>query len=169
MDVLEKSRAFLGVERSLTGRLWYARGGEDPQIARTGLMLAQRLGLPEIVGRLIAARGVPAEEAERFLSPTLKSFLPDPSLFRDMDKAAARIVAAVCNSERIAIFGDYDVDGATSSALLARFLSSRNKATPSRNAMPTAARWPWAAPSALSSSRLGLTTAKAGGSAASPM
>jgi len=122
MTVLERARAFLGVERSLTGRLWYGRGADDPAIERTGLMLAQRLGLPELIGRLIAARGVPAEEAERFLSPTLKSFLPDPSLFRDMDKAAGRIVEAVRAGQRIAVFGDYDVDGATSSALLARFL-----------------------------------------------
>ena len=111
-------RAFLGVERSLTGRLWYGRGGGDPAIERTGLMLAQRLGLPELIGRLIAARGVPAEEAEGFLAPTLKASLPDPSLFRDMDKAASRIVRAVTGGERIAIFGDYDVDGATSGASL---------------------------------------------------
>ncbi|HKT17450.1 MAG TPA: single-stranded-DNA-specific exonuclease RecJ [Stellaceae bacterium] len=109
--------AVLGVERSLSGRRWRARGGDD----RTGLALAQRFGWPEIIGRLLAARGVGAEDAERFLDPTIRSALPDPSHLKDMDKAVARLVDAVGQGELIGIFGDYDVDGATSSALLQRF------------------------------------------------
>src|SRR5215472_8829806 len=106
------AEAFLGVERSLLGRRWRARGGDN----RAGLAIAQRLALPEIVGRLLAARGVTAEAAESFLNPTLRELLPDPSRFRDMDKAAERLARAVRDGEAIAVFGDYDVDGATSAA-----------------------------------------------------
>src|SRR5215469_1432375 len=114
------AEAFLGVERSLLGRRWRARGGDD----REGLAIAQRLALPEIVGRLLASRGVAPEGAESFLKPTLRELLPDPSRFRDMDKAADRLAHAVQTGEPIAVFGDYDVDGATSSALLARFFAA---------------------------------------------
>lgn len=110
--------AFLGVERSIGGRRWERRGGDD----RLGLALSQRLGLPEIVGRLIAQRDITLEEAEAFLAPTLRAHLPDPSHLLDMDAAAARLADAVEREEGIAIFGDYDVDGATSTALLTRFL-----------------------------------------------
>lgn len=109
--------AFLGVERSICGRRWRDRSGD----ARLGLALAQRFSLPEIIGRLIAARGIAPEEVEDFLSPTLRAMLPDPSILTDMDRGAERLARAVMAGERIAVFGDYDVDGATSSALLARF------------------------------------------------
>lgn len=112
--------AVLGVEHSLSGRRWKARGGDD----RTGLALAQQLGLPEIVGRLLAGRGVNLDEAERFLAPTIRDALPDPSHLKDMDKAIARLVDAIRQGETIAVFGDYDVDGATSSALLSRFFTA---------------------------------------------
>jgi single-stranded-DNA-specific exonuclease len=112
--------AFLGVERSLMGRKWRQRAGDD----RAGLALAQQLGLPEIIGRLLAARGVGVEQAERFLAPTLRDFLPDPSHLKDMDKAVARLAAAIAAGELVAIFGDYDVDGATSAGLLQRFLTA---------------------------------------------
>lgn len=122
---LMAAEAFLGVERSFLGRRWRARGGGDSAGGdRAGIAIAQRLALPEIVGRLLAARGVAAEGAESFLKPTLRELLPDPSRFRDMDKAADRLAAAVRDSEPIAVFGDYDVDGATSSALLARFFAA---------------------------------------------
>jgi single-stranded-DNA-specific exonuclease len=89
-----------------------------------GLALAQRLELPEIVGRVMAGRGVTLDTADRYLNPTLRALLPDPSHLRDMDKAAARLARAVETGERIAVFGDYDVDGATSGALLHRFLAA---------------------------------------------
>ncbi len=114
------SEAFLGVERSVTGRRWRARLGDD----RAGLAIAQRLALPEIVGRLLAGRGIGPEAAESFLNPTLRDLLPDPSRFHGMDEAAARLARAVKDAEAIAVFGDYDVDGATSSALLARFFAA---------------------------------------------
>ena len=76
----------------------------------------------DIVRQLLLSRGVAAEEIERHRNPTLRNFLPDPSLFRDMDVAAYRIAQAVIAGEKITIYGDYDVDGATSSALLIRLL-----------------------------------------------
>ena len=104
----------------MTGRRWVYRASDD----RAGLMLAQRLGLPEVVGRLLAARGVDIDSAQRFLNPTLRDALPDPNCLKDMDRAVDRLIAALQASEPIAIFGDYDVDGATSSALLARFFAA---------------------------------------------
>jgi single-stranded-DNA-specific exonuclease len=111
-------RTVLGVGRSLTGRRWVWREAEE----RIGLGIAQRLGLPEIVGRLLAARGVGVEGASDFLEPTLRALLPDPSQLADMDAAAARLADAVQRGETVAVFGDYDVDGACSGALLAGFL-----------------------------------------------
>lgn len=108
----------LGVAASATGRRWIWRQGE----ARTGLGIAQRLGLPEIVGRLLAARGVGIEDAPHFLEPTLRALLPDPSRLRDMDAAAARLADAAQRAERVAVFGDYDVDGACAGALMVRLL-----------------------------------------------
>ena len=109
--------AFLGVERSLTGRRWAARLADE----RTALAIGQRHGLPDAICRLLAARDVGLEAVPDFLDPTLRKFLPDPSHLKDMDAAVARLVHAVRQGERIVVFGDYDVDGATSSALLLRF------------------------------------------------
>ncbi|HYB10785.1 MAG TPA: single-stranded-DNA-specific exonuclease RecJ [Alphaproteobacteria bacterium] len=114
------SPPFLGIERSLLGRRWHQRAAED----RAALALAQRLGLPEPVARVLAGRGVGVDEAESFLNPTLRTMLPDPFHLRDMDKAARRIVDAVISCDSIAVFGDYDVDGATSSALLKHFFAA---------------------------------------------
>jgi single-stranded-DNA-specific exonuclease len=108
---------FLGVARSLTGRAWRERSFDS----RLALAHAQGRGTSELVGRLLAGRGVGLEEAESFLSPTLRALLPDPSCLRDMDRAVDRLCQAVRAGESLAVFGDYDVDGATSSALLARF------------------------------------------------
>lgn len=112
--------AFLNVERSLNGRRWQVREGDG----RLALTLSQRFGLPEVVGRILAARGIGLDDAESFLNPTLRDLLPDPFHLKDMEPAAARLVRAVMNGEIIGIFGDYDVDGATSSALLNNFLSA---------------------------------------------
>src|SRR5690349_18485879 len=109
--------AFLGIERSLTGRRWAERLGDE----RIALAMAQRHGLPDAICRLLAAREVDLEGVPDFLEPTLRKFLPDPSHLKDMDLAVERLVRAVQQGERIVVFGDYDVDGATSSALLLRF------------------------------------------------
>ncbi len=113
-------QGFLGVERSLLGKRWRERGGDD----RLGLALAQRLDLPEIVGRILARRGVGVEQAPGFLAPTLRDFLPDPLQLKDMGLGVARLKRAIETGETIAIFGDYDVDGATSAALLRRFFEA---------------------------------------------
>ncbi len=86
--------------------------------------MAQRLGVPEMIGRLLAARGVEAGQAEAFLNPTLRQLLPDPSHLKDMDVAVARLARAIMGGELIAIFWDYDVDGATAAALIERFLGA---------------------------------------------
>ncbi|HEX5321577.1 MAG TPA: single-stranded-DNA-specific exonuclease RecJ [Stellaceae bacterium] len=112
--------AFLGVERSVTGRRWRARPGD----MRAAAAVSERYGLPEIVGRMLAQRGVDPDEAPGFLAPRLRDRLPDPSHLVDMDRAVARILLAVQRGERIVVFGDYDVDGATSAALLRRFFAA---------------------------------------------
>src|SRR5271165_3367775 len=107
--------AVLKVTQSLSGRFWRPRGGDED---RLGLGLAQRLGVPEIVGRILAARGVGFDDAADFLAPTLRALLPDPDCMVDMGAAAERLAASVIAGETVAVFGDYDVDGACSAALL---------------------------------------------------
>lgn len=116
---MTQAQAFLGVERSATGRRWTAPGAETE---RLGLALAQATGLPEIVARLLSTKGITAEEAGSYLEPTLRALMPDPSSLADMDRAAERLARAVTARERIAIFGDYDVDGGASVALLVWWL-----------------------------------------------
>ena len=82
-----------------------------------GLGIAQRAGVPEVIGRLLAARGIDIDAACHFLEPTLRALLPDPSRLTDMDVAAERLADAVVRGETVGVFGDYDVDGACSSAV----------------------------------------------------
>lgn len=112
-------RAFLDVSRSLTGRTWH---GPDADTLRRAEALVQRTGLPDALARVLATRRIAPDAAEAFLSPTLRDLLPDPSGLRDMDAAAARLSDAAARGERIAIFADYDVDGAASAALLVAWL-----------------------------------------------
>ncbi len=107
----------LSVDQSFSGRAWRPRLDDG----RAALALAQTLNLPEVVGRALAARGIGPEDADRFLHPLLKDELPDPSHLKDMEAAARRIADAVEGGEGIAVFGDYDVDGATATAVLTRF------------------------------------------------
>lgn len=102
---------------SVTGRSWQLR---EPDAQLVGA-LSQISGISPVVAKLLAVRGVLPEEAPDFLNPTLRACLPDPAHLLDMDKAITRLSAAVIHKEQIAIFGDYDVDGATSSALLLRY------------------------------------------------
>ena len=120
----DSAPAVLGIERSLTGRRWVMRLADD----RAALALTQRLGVAEVVGRVLAGRGVAVDQADAFFNPTLRQLLPDPSRLKDMDVGAARLAKAIVDGERIAVFGDYDVDGATSAALLARFLAATGSA-----------------------------------------
>ncbi len=103
---------------SLTGRLWHMRQADE----RLVQAFIQQHALPEILARILTIRDVALDEAEHFLNPSLKNALPDPGHLLDMQAAAERVATAVTTGERIAIFGDYDVDGATSSALLIRYL-----------------------------------------------
>ena len=116
----EQPLAALGVHRSVTGRLW-SMTSIDEQLS---IALSQRHGLSEIVARLLATRGVGLGEVASFLAPTLRDLLPDPCRLRDMRAGAERLASAISCGECIAIFGDYDVDGATAAALLLRFLSA---------------------------------------------
>ena len=108
--------AILGVERSLSGKTWQWRGGNmqlDGEIHALD---------HDIVTQLLLSRGVSPDDLDRHRQPSLREFLPDPSQFNDMDRAAERIAEAVLSEETITIYGDYDVDGATSSALMIRLL-----------------------------------------------
>src|SRR5581483_2880537 len=104
-----------GVLRSILGQPWHWRGtaadGRDEGLAPD-----------DLVTQLLLARGVRREEVELHRAPTIRGFMPDPSIFRDMDRAAVRLADAVESGEMVTVFGDYDVDGATSAALLIRLL-----------------------------------------------
>ena len=120
MDGAGGAGTVFGVDRSICGRRWRLRAADGLE----GQAVAERLALPEIVGRLLAQRGIDHNDAPGFLAPRLREQLPDPSHLRDMEVAAARLVHAVREGETIAVFGDYDVDGATSAALLLRFFAA---------------------------------------------
>ena len=112
----------LGIEISLGGKAWRWRGGNMDLLA--GADSPDGVGGMEgdIVTQLLLARGVAPNDVERQRSPSLRAFLPNPSIFRDMDTAAERLASAVLTGEKVTIYGDYDVDGATSAALLVRLL-----------------------------------------------
>jgi single-stranded-DNA-specific exonuclease len=113
-------RLFLGVERSATGRAW--RDRLDARGDARALAIAQRHGVPELLARVLAGRNVEADAVETYLDPAIRRLLPDPDVLAGMVAAADRIADAATRGESVAIFGDYDVDGAASAALLARFL-----------------------------------------------
>lgn len=124
---MASNRTFLDIEQSAQGRRWVERLSA-PQ-TNIALEIAQSKDVPDILARVLAARGVLADEVDAFLDPTIKSLMPDPRTMTDVEKAASRLVASINGGERIAIFGDYDVDGASSSALLCRYLRHFNLAT----------------------------------------
>ena len=114
------NRVFLDVQKSVCGRIW--RDRLDDRGAARALSITQRHGVSELLARVLAGRGVEPDDVELFLDPTVRRLMPDPDTLTDMPKAAARIADAIERRESIAIFGDYDVDGATSAAVLAKFL-----------------------------------------------
>ena len=107
--------AITSIDRSLTGLAWRWRGGNMDLGGAGGAG-------DDLIDQLLLSRGVDREDLDRQRRPTLREFLPDPSIFQDMDKAAARLAGAIARKEPIAVYGDYDVDGATSAALLIRFI-----------------------------------------------
>jgi len=104
-----------GISRSFLGQAWrwraLAADARDPGFQPD-----------DLVTQLLLARGVGREAIEANRSPSIRGFMPDPSIFNDMDKAARRLADAVQTNEQVTIFGDYDVDGATSAALMIRLL-----------------------------------------------
>jgi single-stranded-DNA-specific exonuclease len=117
---LPSTDAAFGVARSFTGRRWLLR--DAPDAATRELTLHG--GLSPLLARLLSARRVGVGEVDTILNPTLKQLLPEPLILKDMDKAVARLKRAIESGERIAVFGDYDVDGSTSAALMSEFLSA---------------------------------------------
>src|SRR5262245_32896495 len=114
-------RLFLGVERSACGRAW--RDRLDERGSARALAIAQRHDdVPELLARILAGRSVEVDEVATFLDPTVRALMPDPDVLAGMPAAAARLADAVGRGETVALFGDYDVDGATSSATLGRYL-----------------------------------------------
>ncbi len=120
----ESPRAFLGVERSLTGRAWI---GPSPELERLCEAMVQETGLPDAVAHILCRAGVSPEESEAYLNPAIRDLLPDPLTLKDMGAAAERLIHALDGGERIAIFGDYDVDGGASSALLVTWLRAMGR------------------------------------------
>ena len=105
------------VSQSLSGRAWRLRDLDDQLISD----IRRKAGVDDVIARMLAARGIMADEAEAVLNPTLRHFFPDPSSFQDMDKAASAIWDAVEAGRTLAVFADYDVDGASSAAQLIRY------------------------------------------------
>ncbi|KRD48959.1 single-stranded-DNA-specific exonuclease RecJ [Ensifer sp. ENS10] len=113
-------RAFLGVEQSISGQRWVSRLDQAGQ--NRALAISQVHGYSDLLGRVLAGRGVVLDDAASFLDPTLRSLMPDPDSLTDCRKAADRLAVAIKRREKVVVFGDYDVDGAASSALMTRFL-----------------------------------------------
>ncbi len=105
---------------SALGRLWVERCSTAQ--GTVALAIAQMHGLSDVLARVLAGRGVGLHETEGFLNPRLRDLMPDPNVLTDMEPAASRLAEAVIRQEKVAIFGDYDVDGACSAALLAEYL-----------------------------------------------
>lgn len=119
--MIQHNKFFLGVSHSALGQAWFDSLDRDD--TNKALTISQKFGLNALLARILAARSVEEEDAVDYLTPTLKKLMPNPTNFVDMEKAAARLVKAIENKEQVAIFGDYDVDGACSSAILSKFLN----------------------------------------------
>lgn len=111
---------FLGVERSISGRCWT---GPNIAVDRKAEMIIQENNFSSAMANVLARLGVEANQAKNYTQPSLRDLMPNPLKILDMEKAASRINLAVENHEQVAIFADYDVDGATSGALLHDWLT----------------------------------------------
>jgi single-stranded-DNA-specific exonuclease len=120
--VLTLSDYFLDVQTSALGRPWRPRLDAAGELR--ALAIAQIGGHDELIARVLAGRGILPEGVERHLAPSLRDLMPDPFCLRDMEAATDRLRRAVMAHERVAIFGDYDVDGACSAALLSEYLNA---------------------------------------------
>ncbi|MFG1298731.1 single-stranded-DNA-specific exonuclease RecJ [Xanthobacter sp. V3C-3] len=120
MTIALPNRLFLDVARSATGRAWRER--LDVRTSQIALAMAQRHGISELLARVLAGRDVPLDEVERYLDPSIRTLLPDPDTLTDMPAAVERLARAVATGETVAVFGDYDVDGACATALMVSVL-----------------------------------------------
>lgn len=107
-------------KKSLGGNIWKLSLGDE----RIAELIAQRFSLPFIVSRIISARNIKVDDVQNFIEPKLQNLMPNPSCLKDVDKASSRIAKAIMQKQKVAIIGDYDVDGATSSSVLRLFLES---------------------------------------------
>lgn len=107
-------------EKSIGGNLWKVAQADDRAVE----LLMQKYNLPYMIARIMVLRGVSPDEAENFLEPKIQKLMPNPNVLKDMEKAAVRIAKAVTEKEQVAVIGDYDVDGATSSSVLRLFLEA---------------------------------------------
>ena len=112
-------------DNSVLGKNWISKRYNEDQVN----FLKENFDLSEIVSKLIAIRNINIEEVKLFLNPKIKNFLPNPFILKDMEKAADRTVKAIKNNEKIGIFGDYDVDGATSTAILGNYFNQIDRKT----------------------------------------
>lgn len=119
-SIQNQAETFAGVERSATGRRWALRAWPE----REALAIAQGCGVDSALAQALAARGLTLATASDYLDPSLRTAMPDPSVLRDMDAAAARLARAVIDGEGVGVFGDYDVDGTTAAALLKRYFNA---------------------------------------------
>jgi len=122
LNAKEDSRCFLGVRRSATNKVWLDR--LDRSALNNALAITQKYGFSDLLARVLSAREVDERQAEVFINPTLRALMPDPACFTDMKQAAMRIADACLSCEQVAIFADYDVDGACASAILSRFFKA---------------------------------------------
>ncbi len=116
--MIGENEFFLGVAKSIRNQSWLDRLSNS----RNALTISQRYGLSEIIGRILAARDVGIDEVDVWLNPTLRELMPSPDTVVDLIKGAGRVVEALANDEQIAIIGDYDVDGISSTTILTQFL-----------------------------------------------
>ena len=107
---------------SVTGKNWILKKYNQEDI----IYLKENFSLDEITAKLIVLRNIKKEDINSFLNPSIKNFLPNPSILLDMDKSTLRTLKAIKDNEKVGIFGDYDVDGATSTALLGRYFNELN-------------------------------------------
>ncbi|MAS86613.1 MAG: single-stranded-DNA-specific exonuclease RecJ [Micavibrio sp.] len=114
------------IDKSLGNNRWVM----TPYDAREAMRISQSYGLPEIIGRLLSSREVRFDQVEAFLRPRMRDHFPDPFKLKDMDKMADFVADAVINNRKIGVFADFDVDGATSSAILKRFFRALGQDVP---------------------------------------
>ena len=106
--------------KSIGGKIWK----QAPSSERLTELVCQRFALPYIVSRILVSRGVAIEDIQNFIEPKIQALMPNPSVLKDMDKSAKKIAESIVNNKKIAVIGDYDVDGATSSSVLRLYLEA---------------------------------------------